>query len=783
MFSGPAMTHCAVDGRSRWGEAACARRGVLREGLRLRRARPFDPLNLKRIIPAKETSKGAQVAVPFFRRGSLFWAGHSSPMLLPTRIFYLPLALAALPLCAQTAPESTPLKLDPLRVTADLWAAPLARIPTSVTVFDAAALRAGAVRHFGDLADQIPNLTWTGGTSRPRYLQIRGIGENSQFEGETPDSAVRFLVDDLDFTGLGTLGSAFDVAQVEVLRGPQAGAFGANAAGGVVRLVTHAPTPYWTGRAEATIGGDALRTGSFAVGGPLLSAQPEQLMVRFAGQQSQSAGFRRNLTLNRDTNARDEFTARLRLTWNASTQWRWEAAVLLADFANGYDEFALDNNGRSTFSDQPGADTQRSLAASLRGTFAGRDGVRFTTVTSGARTRSRYAYDDDWTAASYMGFSDLHRLRWVVNQELRLDSEPGTAAGPVSRWTLGAFFSGLDETTRYTNTDPGNIRGLKTAYHSTNTALFGQFGHDFSRHTRLVTGLRLEHIELRGAGTKTRFRASPGTDDPVVVIRPVFADTLAGGKLTLEHDLSDHEIAFASITRGYKAGGVNLDARIDVTADPLTYGTETLWNYEVGLRGHWLGQRLTGEFTAFYLRRQDTQVRDSAGFGGNYRFFTANGQASHVSGLEASAAYALTKNWSVRGSLALLRSELDAFTLTNGNTGGGRDLANTPHYGGTLGTRYGAERGFFASAELVGRAQQFESNNQSEARRAFRVLNATLGYAWREWSFTLWAKNLLGAEYDKRVYFFGNADPDYFETRYESRADPRQIGLTALYRF
>src|SRR5687767_10961124 len=140
---------------------------------------------------------------------------------------------------AQTPPPTpapstaTPVKLEPLRVTADLWESPLERIPASVSVFDESALQAGAVRHFGDLADQIPNLTWSGGTSRPRYFQIRGIGENSQYEGETPDSTVRFLVDDLDFTGLGSLANTFDVRQVEVLRGPQAGAFGANAAGGV----------------------------------------------------------------------------------------------------------------------------------------------------------------------------------------------------------------------------------------------------------------------------------------------------------------------------------------------------------------------------------------------------------------------------------------------------------------------------------------------------------------------------------------------------------------------
>lgn len=702
-------------------------------------------------------------------------------MQLPTRILALTLALAALPLCAQTAADPAPVKLDPVRVTADLWEAPLARIPASVSVYDEAALRTGAVRHVGDLADQIPNLTWTGGTSRPRYFQIRGIGENSQFEGETPDSAVRFLVDDFDFTGLGTIGSTFDVSQVEVLRGPQAGAFGANAAGGVVRLVTAAPTPFWTGRAEATVGGDSLRTGSFAVGGPLTSARPGQLMMRLAVQQSESDGFRRNLTLNQDTNARDEFTARLRLTWNPNELWHWEAALLAADFDNGYDEFALDNNGRHTYSDQPGVDTQESYAASLRGSYRGWSAGRFTTVTSGARTDSRYAYDDDWTAASYMGFSDLTRRRWVVNQELRLDAEPGD--GLISRWTLGGFYSDIDEISRYTNEDPDNVRGLKTAYHSTNTAVFGQLGHDFTPRTRLVAGLRVEHIDMDGTGLKTRFRKGPGTFDAPVLIAPAFDDTLIGGKLALEHDLGDRTVAFASVTRGYKAGGINVDARIDVTADPLAYATETLWNWEAGIRGHALEGRATGELTAFYLARQDTQVRDSAGFGGNYRFFTDNADKSHVHGLEAAGSYSPATHWTLRASLALMRSELETFTLANGNPGGGRDLANTPDYGYTLGVRYGAELGFAGSAELVGRAEQFDSNNQHESRRAFRVVNATLGYAWRRWTLTLWAKNLLDEEYDKRVYFFGNEDPDYIPARYENRADPRQVGATAGYRF
>jgi len=85
--------------------------------------------------------------------------------------------------------------------------------------------------------------------------------------------------------------------------------------------------------------------------------------------------------------------------------------------------------------------------------------------------------------------------------------------------------------------------------------------------------------------------------------------------------------------------------------------------------------------------------------------------------------------------------------------------------------------------ELVGRARFYDSNNQNEQRRPFNVFNATLGYAWREWTLTVWVRNAFDKEYDKRVFYFGNEDPDYALTRYESRADPRQIGATLRYHF
>jgi iron complex outermembrane receptor protein len=692
---------------------------------------------------------------------------------------YLLFGLSAA-LCHGAEPVAPDGEIAPLVVTADLWDSPLQKLAASVSVLDSVSLQNNGTRHFEDLINSIPNLTSTGGTSRPRFFQIRGIGENSQYEGETPDTSVRFVVDDLDFTGLGMVGSTFDVSQVEVLRGPQAGAFGANAAGGLIRMVTNAPTPYWTGMAESTTGQDSLFANAFAVGGPILKRDPEELMMRMAVQHSESDGFRQNETLNANTNARDEWTTRLRSIWNPSRDLNVDSTFFYANQDNGHDEFALDNNGWKTFSNQPGRDEQESLAGSVRVTFDSWQDVQFSSATSIAAVDSLFSYDADWTAASYNGFNALNRERLTFNQEFRLDSaESAESIGIIDRWTLGTFFSAIEEDGNYKYVDtyyPSDI-GLLTDFTSQNLALFGQAAHDINDKNRVVLGLRAERIEIDGSGVES--------SESIVqsAVSENYDDILLGGKLSYELDFTDEVMGFVSATRGYKAGGINNDARIDIArGDPLSYDTETLWNYEIGVRGAALENKLKGSLTAFYTVRSDSQVRDSAGLGGDYRFFTDNGGDSEIRGIEAEGSYELGGDWILNSSLALMNSKIDPFTLANGNLGAGGRLPNTPSYGYSLGLRYQPKEGFFGSLELLGKADYLESMSSGEKRSSFDVLNSSIGYRRENWTLTLWARNLLDERYDKRVFFFDNGAPSG-ETRYTSAADPRQIGVTARYEF
>ena len=96
--------------------------------------------------------------------------------------------------------------------------------------------------HFQTLTNQVPNLNWAGGTSRPRYFQIRGIGERSQYFGEgAPNFSVGFILDDMELSGLGMLGNLFDLNQIEVFRGPMSSVFGTNSLAGLISLRSNNP--------------------------------------------------------------------------------------------------------------------------------------------------------------------------------------------------------------------------------------------------------------------------------------------------------------------------------------------------------------------------------------------------------------------------------------------------------------------------------------------------------------------------------------------------------------
>src|SRR3954471_1901739 len=279
----------------------------------------------------------------------------------------IPFLFVAFP--ASSGDQSSGDDLEQIVVTADLRDRELRDLPASATVLDAHTLQMAGVQHFQDVLGLVPNLNWAAGTSRPRYFQLRGIGELEQWQG-APNPSVGFLIDGIDFSGVGMPASLADVERIEVLRGPQGTAYGANALGGIIAINTRAPSREADARADVIFGDYGTWGANAAFGGPVGEGETAW---RIAAGKYRSDGYRHDSYLGRDdTNGYDESNARLRVagqpfaSLHADFTWMW------ADLDNGYDAFSVDNS-RTTLSDKPGQDTQRVNAAALRLDYTGAD--------------------------------------------------------------------------------------------------------------------------------------------------------------------------------------------------------------------------------------------------------------------------------------------------------------------------------------------------------------------------------------------------------------------------
>ena len=158
-------------------------------------------------------------------------------------------AVLASPLAAAADPADGTTQLNEIIVTATLRPVPEAQLPGSASVLDSSTLRDAGQQNFEDVLALVPNLNWAGDTSLPRYFQIRGIGELQQYQG-APNPSVGFLIDDIDFSGLGMAATLFDVDHIEVLHGPQGTVYGANALAGLIYVKSAEPSDTFGGRVE-----------------------------------------------------------------------------------------------------------------------------------------------------------------------------------------------------------------------------------------------------------------------------------------------------------------------------------------------------------------------------------------------------------------------------------------------------------------------------------------------------------------------------------------------------
>jgi iron complex outermembrane recepter protein len=670
--------------------------------------------------------------------------------------------------------------LDEVVVTAELRDRTLRDLPASATVLDAHTLEIAGVQHFQDVLGLVPNLNWSAGTSRPRYFQLRGIGELEQWQG-APNPSVGFLIDGIDFSGVGMPATLSDVERIEVLRGPQGTAYGANALAGLIAVNTRAPVRTPEIDANVTLGDYGTRGVNGVLGGPIGDGATAWRLV--AGNY-RSDGFRRDTFLNRgDVNGFNESNARFKLSAQPTETLHVDVTAMWVDLDNGYDAFSIDNS-RVSLADRPGQDTQLSRALAVRLDYSGAQSFDVISRSSAGVSRSVYSFDGDWGNNAGWGdytpydyFQRFDRKRSTVSEDLRVVSRASVAKGAAWSWLAGAYLLRTDEDVAQHDVwhDIGRVDVdgdtlMTSDYRATNLAGYGELEFRVSDATVLSVG-------ARGERRSAEYRDSNGA---------AFApdETMFGGSMSLRHAWGERGSVYVTLARGYKAGGFNIGAFVPATK--RSFDSESLQNLEVGLRAANADESLSGDLALFYMRRQNQQVptgeqldpRDPLSF----VLYTDNAARGENQGIEGTLRWRMNSAFLLDLRGALLETRYLDYEFGDRNLDG-REQAHAPQYQFDLGLEYSGATGFFARVDLAG-LDDFYFDASHDQRAPARVLtHLKAGFSGNHWRAEVWVRNVFDRYYSQRGFQFGLEPPDFTATRYVQAGDPRHAGVTVAYTF
>ena len=667
--------------------------------------------------------------------------------------------------------------IEEVIVTSDFRDASLLDTAASVTIFDDLTIKNHQAKHLEQLLNLAPNVNFSSGASRGRFIQIRGIGERSQFI-EPLNPSVGILVDGIDFTGIAGAATTMDIKQVEILRGPQGTLYGANALAGLINLTSNQPSEITQGSVSLGAGSHGTKSVSGALGGSLNNA----MNYRVAAQSHTSDGYITNDFLKRDdTDNIDELSLRAIIDWRASDDLSLKLTLFKVDADNGYDAFSLDNT-RNTLSDKPGHDRQESTAFAVQSNWQANEQFDVVSLISFADSDLEYGYDEDWAFPAICAGQECDGWEYNSEDNYLRDRDNSTLdvklvskqsvnfLGKNAHWVLGVYARDQDEQLlrQYTY----NAGDFSSSFDTENRAIYGQLDTDITSNVSLVTGLRLE-------GRKATYTDSDGVAHSV-------DENLWGGRIALQYKPNDSTMLYGLVSRGYKAGGVNSDPSL--SAEDREFDTELMLNFETGVKGSWFEQRLQTRLSVFYQQRKDIQIkqslvqsRDDSNASDFTDYFGNSGKGRNY-GMEAEVNWLATEALSIQGSLGLLETEYDTPLSTTLDS---RDQAHAPRYQFALGSSLRISENLSWTADIEGKDKFYLSSSHNEQSESYWLLNTNLAYSADQWTLSVWGRNLTNEDVIVRGFGgFGNDPRKYYATEpYYQFGEPRVFGVSGQYNF
>lgn len=732
----------------------------------------------------------------------------------------------------------TVIVVDKVQVTAIKQGMVLRSEPVASTIVGARAIERERVGAIKDLSRNVPNFHAPDyGSRMTSSIYVRGLGAriDQPVMGLNVDNVPVMNKDNYD-TELA------DAERIEVLRGPQSTLYGRNTMGGVINVYTLSPLSYEGVRLMAEYGsGDSYRFRASSY----YRLTPD-LGMAVTGYYTRTGGFFENDATGEKCDWERLGGGRWKVQWRSRTGLRIDNTLSFSVLDQGGYPYAymgddiiqegntVIRNGQIAYND-PASYRRTNLSDGVTVRY---DAERFSvsSITSYQYSDDCMTLDQDFLPLSYFTLTQA-RTEHTLTEDLVFRSREQGAY----RWLFGAFgfyrHSVMDAPVLFKKTgieelilkhinaispdyvDVWDSDEFELGSRFRNPSAGGALYHESTYTTgrwRFTAGLRFDYEYARlnyrntaDTGCKT-YKISDDGSRELIDTKPIRIDnshTLSRSftewlpKFTVLYAFDETHNLYASVSKGYKAGGFNTQMFSDVlqqqimkdffqvgtkynVSEVVSYEPEYSWNYELGGHFSCMDGAVRGDFALFYIDCRDQQLTVFPPGTTTGRMMTNAGRTRSLGG-ELSLQITPWRNLDLNAAYGYTDARFVRFETTAKNDAGepvrvdykGNRIPYAPAQTLSAGAAWTIPTGaawlgnvvLWAGIRSAGRIWWDEQNTLSQP--FYTLVDAAVRIEHARYSIDLWGRNLTGHTYD--VFYFKSID-----NRFVQRGRPRTFGIT-----
>ena len=626
--------------------------------------------------------------------------------------------------------------------------------PESVTALNAEGIESAGITDVSSFATLVPNLKFnTAQNIGLNFITVRGI---PQVRGG--DAPLAFVVDGVTIPEPSLLSQElYDLALVEVVKGPQGALYGKNAIGGAVNIYTKDPTNKSSNKIKLGVGNGGNLQAQFVSSGALAK---DKVFYRISTQYKNFDGLLTNEFLNEKVDFREDFNIRGQIKARLTDNFTVTATYQHFKLDGGATYYSVNPIG---FDDEfPGGildpnpeDGNNVIVADVLGKSDmindygyikmdyNLENVKIQSITSINKVERSTFGDLDFLDLQLFTQGEEITTK-TFNQEIRINN---TNTATKFDWSLGGFYQKIKKDVYQFGEDFGfDPPQYDTGDYINETetiALFGFGDYKLTDKLTFSAGFRFDIDKF-------------SQDDFLFITNSNRDNNEFQPKVSLSYKASKDVLFYANYGRGYRNGGFNAESTDLFNRE---FDDETSDNYELGFKTTSWNNRFifNGSIFSSKLNNQQQYILDLNTFiAGVYNY-----NESKVFGFEIESRARLSNFLDVFANYGMTDAE-----IIDGGSSGGSDGSFTDYtvYDGkktpfvpVSSFGIGLESAFkinevlkfngFLNLDTTGKTYWHESNQDVHTTDAYSLLDARLGLSYKSWKLEVWGKNLTDKQY------------------------------------